>query len=652
MNNSELQEVLGTLMGSSNPADVQLAQQLANELGLQPGSQKAAPSSPESILGTSIVDTTKAATTGNNPGLDKATLDRMNDPSFGGKDTRTGGMPSGVTGLNLGLEPPALGPSRFSGSPQETGWGATVSGTATPGNYYGGPDPTEKGKGKGNATSAPAGTVYAGGTPSTFDPDLISSGVTNMGGITPVDPAYNPANEAPSLVDPSTLSGYEPGGQWAGMDPLGGFTSGDMLATGDTGGSAPGGRANVGGWDKGNEQGNTASGAGGGGMGIGAGNSGEGGGNNSGGGGNSSGGNNDGAEGGSGQGGVGGVGEGGMGTGAGNDRRKGGPINKSGSYDLHKGEHVMNPEAVDIIGHDKLAELNKFAMKAKSGQKANKAGRNGPKHAQDTEIAHVTPHEKEMLAQMSGGVKVNPTSGLKAFFSGEADSGASPNGGDAGADPGGQGEGMGGSSSPAGDQGGDMGGNTSGSSSPAGDQGGEMGGASLGNDTNAYGGGGIGTTEAFGGHSDWQNSQPAPQIYYAPQPQAPAAAEISNDIDKRIKDLETYQPIAYQGDWLRYAMADGTYGGAQHRFQRRTNDPVESNKNIYAADLTYDTNAWPNVPVAYGRGYPGQGIAGLTGYGPGQYTPLGSQSPQGGFTATGPYANLKAKSGYGIMGLV
>lgn len=674
MNYQELSSILDTLYGSGNPADKELANQLANELGLDKsfGGNTLTNDQIISGFGTDIMGQVKGGTTGNNPGIDKATADAMASRAASNAAARAANpnmygadLPAPAANIS-GLSPPSLGPNlgeRASGVPAG-GWSPTVSVGPSPGNYYGAPEQPTKGKtdepvntGWGATVTNVAGNPVGAAAPKAKDTDLLAADLPALYGITPAYADYSP-DKGMSLVDPGTLSGYEPGGMWAGMDPLGGWDvpSGDRSQPGPEYTGSSGIVDSVLGRDKEGPTGNMG------------GNSGEGSGNGpAGGGGSSSGGSSGsgGAEGGSGQGGVGGVGEGGMGTGAGNDRRKGGPINKSGSYDLHKGEHVMNPEAVDIIGHNKLAKLNKFALKAKAGQKANKAGKNGPMHAQDTELAHVTPSEKEMLAHMSGGMKRNPTSDLPAFYDGDGSGdpgndstggqgagGTGSNSGDSSGDSGGAGQGGAGAGDPGGvsNPGQDStGGIGAGSTEATGSAAGNMGGGE------AYGGGGIGTTEAFGSgqeYRDWFDNQPAPKIYYVPAPEAPpSAAGISEDIDKRIKDLETYQPIAYQGDWLRYAMPTGTYGGAQHRFQRRTNDPVPENANVYAADLTYDTASWPNVPIAYGPGFPGQGIAGLTSYGPGQVTPLGPNGPRP-VGPTGPYAGLKTKSGYGIMGLV
>lgn len=313
-------------------------------------------------------------------------------------------------------------------------------------------------------------------------------------------------------------------------------------------------------------------------------------------------------------------------------RRKGGPIPKTGKYDLHAGEHVMNPEATKLIGPARLQEINKAAM----GQAANKKGLTGP-NSQDTELAHITPREKKMLAKKSGGVKKNPISGLMAFYDSDggntdgSPAGDGPGGDVGGAAPGADANGAGAGEGPGGAPG-------MGSEGP----GPGMGAAPSDNAGGAYGGGGIGSTEAFGGGGSDQNGlfygnpQPPP-IIFTPPAQAPqTSTAITTDLDQMIKDLETYQPIGYQGNWLTYAMPSGTYGGAQHRFQRRTNDPVASNANVYAADTTYDSAAWPNVPGVSG------GIASL----PGTWT--GSPAMSG----PGPYNQLKSKAGYGILGLM
>ncbi len=82
-------------------------------------------------------------------------------------------------------------------------------------------------------------------------------------------------------------------------------------------------------------------------------------------------------------------------------------------------------------------------------------------------------------------------------------------------------------------------------------------------------------------------------------------------------------------------MPNGTYNGAQHRFLRRTEDPIKSNQAYYDNDKTYDKAAFPNTPK-------GPGTATL----PGNWTnyPLQQTLPL-------QYPFLKNKAGYGIMGL-
>ena len=57
------------------------------------------------------------------------------------------------------------------------------------------------------------------------------------------------------------------------------------------------------------------------------------------------------------------------------------------------------------------------ALAAVAGQAANRAGATGAQHGQDTELAHVTPWQKKMLAYLDddGEEKTNPVSGAPAF---------------------------------------------------------------------------------------------------------------------------------------------------------------------------------------------------------------------------------------------
>lgn len=122
-------------------------------------------------------------------------------------------------------------------------------------------------------------------------------------------------------------------GQPPGANPAAGH---DMLATGDTGGGAPGGRVNFGGWDKGRD----SNGAGGSGAGQGAGSGPSGG------------------DPGSSAGGVGGVGEGGMGTGAGQGEGGNGGW-RMGTADTGNDGDMMMDEEVEPPVHEDEAVLPK-----------------------------------------------------------------------------------------------------------------------------------------------------------------------------------------------------------------------------------------------------------------------------------------------------
>ena len=336
-----------------------------------------------------------------------------------------------------------------------------------------------------------------------------------------------------------------------------------------------------------------------------------------------------------------GVGGSGESTGTGGWREGGLITGKDRKVKVHPPEFMMGEEAVEVIGPEKLHMMNEMskAVQAKRGQRANKMGLTGP-HRQDTELAHITPRERAMLAAMSGGEKRNPVSGLPAYYDSDGPGGSDSDSGQN--DTNDQGNtgmdtGMSGLGSPSDtssmDPGTQMDTGLSGLGTPS-----DNSANNMGTRGEPYGGPDIGGMAESGGGvgiNDFYYGGPSPNtqtIVVPSTPDEPTSSEDTTDeLNELIQALETYQPIGYNGNWLTYAMPGGTYGGAQHRFLRRTNDPIEGNAAIYAADRTYDTTQFPNVPGI------SSGIATLP------LSWLNSQTNVGG----GPLGYLKALSGYG-----
>lgn len=268
------------------------------------------------------------------------------------------------------------------------------------------------GRGSG-AGFTPGGNNSQAGHDKAAGPPATGGAPGTSGGGLPSLPGFEPSPE-PTYTERDEYDRQDPGGYDARMDsreggpPDSGYDTAlgvdlgydpgygidlgyGMSATGDTGGGAPGGRANVGGWDKGNEQGNTASSTGGGGMaatgstsqsgdnassagghGSSASGGGDGGGGNGGGGANGVG---NGADAGSGTAGAGQSGEGGQwrdgtpNTGDDGDDVPDEPVEGT----VHENEAVLQDNVRAAVGEDWLAELIALGNEIQDKAKLKKA---------------------------------------------------------------------------------------------------------------------------------------------------------------------------------------------------------------------------------------------------------------------------------------